>query len=176
MLTSSMIEDATEHFECIFRMCGPSTKVLLLEDPTGELPEHVRLVLDDDCLALHKGRQKRFNKKGDEIKKTLKENPAARFVWLTVGGNDAIFTRSKGVPLAVPKTPPDHERSWSGGRNSGDCLGDQAAVRPTSDESADRRPRGFVTIFSTCVTWLSEKKWRSQRHSTNLNRSFHPLS
>lgn len=32
MLTSSMIEDATEHFECIFRMCGPSTKVLLLED------------------------------------------------------------------------------------------------------------------------------------------------
>ena len=40
MLTSGMMQDAAEHLECIFRMCGPLTRVLLLED----------LVMQDDLL------------------------------------------------------------------------------------------------------------------------------
>jgi hypothetical protein len=58
-----------------------SYEVLLLEDPSGKLPEHVKIVLDDDCLSLVKGREKRFNKHGDEIRPEEEEAEALKMEW-----------------------------------------------------------------------------------------------
>jgi hypothetical protein len=56
-------------------------EVLLLEDPSGKLNEHVCIHMDDDCLSLMAGREKRFNKHGDEIRAEEDEAEALKLEW-----------------------------------------------------------------------------------------------
>ena len=39
--------------------------------------------------------------KGKDMAKIIAQNPTAKYVWLTVGGNDGMLGLSQKVPIAV---------------------------------------------------------------------------